>query len=66
MALNKSQTPAAPAGPLGVAKSAERAQAAELALLYQDWRNNPDPGLREAAYGAITNLLGLNPMNNQT
>ena len=66
VALNKSQTPAAPAGPLGVAKSAERAQAAELALLYQDWRNNPDPGLREAAYGAITNLLGLNPMNNKT
>ena len=51
-ALTKT-TPAAPAGPPSVAKSAEQAQATLIAQLYDDWRNNPDPAIRKAAWDEL-------------
>jgi hypothetical protein len=63
VALNKAS--AAPAAPQSVAKSAEQAQAAQLQMLHHEWRTNPDPSQREAAWRALTTHLGISPMTTQ-
>ena len=55
-------TSAAPAGSLTAAQSAEQAQTAHLQRLHHEWRSNPNPEMREAAYREMTAQLGLNPM----
>lgn len=47
------KTPAAPAGPLGVTKSAAQTEDPMLAMLYDVWRNTPDPLQQEAAWAEI-------------
>jgi len=64
VALTKSSP--APAGPVSAARSAEQAQSAQLQMLHHEWRTNPDPAQREAAYRAMTTQLGINPVNPQT
>lgn len=44
-----------------VAENAERTQLALLETLHQEARNNPDSAQREAAWGQINKMLGMNP-----
>ena len=54
------QPPLAPAGQVAsVTKSAEQAQMTQMRGLFEDWRTNPDPALRERAWQALTNRLGI-------
>jgi hypothetical protein len=47
------RTPAAPAGPLSVTKSAQEAQQATYARMFDTWRNSEDPVQREAAWAQL-------------
>ena len=47
------RTPAAPAGPLSVTKSAQDAQNATYARMFDTWRNSEDPVQREAAWAQL-------------
>jgi hypothetical protein len=59
-ALTKQASPV-PAGPVTVADTVEHAKAARIRLLEDQWRNDPHPAQREAAYAALMTELGLNP-----
>jgi hypothetical protein len=52
---------AAPAGPLSVPQRAEHAQDTAYRAMYDQWRNNPDPGLREQAHAYLMGAAGLIP-----
>ena len=54
------QASAPPAGELTVSKRAERAQDMTISALFDDWRNSPDPGRREAAWADLKKFHGLN------
>jgi hypothetical protein len=58
-ALTKSATSAAPAGPLTVADTVEQAKATRIKLLEDQWRNDPNPALREAAYQGLRQELDM-------
>jgi ribosomal protein L37E len=58
-ALTKQASPV-PAGPVTVADTVEHAKAARIKLLEDQWRNDPHPAQREAAYAALMTELGLN------
>lgn len=49
---NKSNS-GAPEGPLSVAKSAEQVQANFMSQLVDQWRNDPNPAMRQAAFDDI-------------
>ena len=52
---------AAPAGPLTVPQRAEHAQDTAYRAMYDQWRNSPDPDLRERAHSYLMGASGLIP-----